>query len=768
MMTRHTGFRTILTMSVVLLAGCSSGGNNGNGNQPDNTSPVITLTGDNPQVIAFGEAYAELGATANDNRDGDLTASIVIDASAVDSAVPGTYQVTYDITDAAGNAATTVTRTVIYEDQTPPVITLIGDDPLVLTIGSAYTDPGANASDNVDGDISASITIDTSGVDTSTPGDYLVTYNVTDATGNAATEVTRRVTVQPPVPKEVEVTVDGDTKQLIFSWDDAEYVDYYRLFENPDGHSGFTQVGDDIPAETLTSRRDIAVHLFDWVDAQYIVEACNETGCSSSDVVTATDVVLDTIGYFKASNTGPRDLFGYEVALSADGTTLAVSALWERSSTTGINGDQIDNSANEAGAVYVFRLEGTSWAQEAYVKASNTEANDDFGFAIALSADGNTLAVSAVEEDSSAIGINGDQADNLEERAGAVYLFRFEGTSWAQQAYIKASNPGAFDGFGASVALSADGDTLAVSATGEDSSAAGVNGDQADNSAPQTGAAYLFRFDGNSWAQQAYIKASNPGEGDSFGWRVALSADGNLLAVGATGEGSNATGVNGVQTNNSYTFAGAVYVFRFDGASWAQQAYVKASNTGGLDRFGGDIALSADGTTLAVGAIWEESAATGINGDQADNSASEAGAVYLFRFNGVFWAQRAYMKASNTEANELFGVNVALSADGDTLAVGATAEGSRAIGINGDQSSNSAYAAGAVYLFRFDGILWAQHAYIKAANTEIRDRFSSAIAISADGNTLAVGAQSEDSGATGVNGVQVDNSADASGAVYVY
>ena len=100
------------------------------------------------------------------------------------------------------------------------------------------------------------------------------------------------------------MSVTGDIKTLNFSWSEPGYVDYYRLMENADGHSGFTQVGDDIPAGTLTVRRDIAVHLFDWVNAQYIVEACNVMGCSSSDVVTATDVMLDTIGYFKASNYG--------------------------------------------------------------------------------------------------------------------------------------------------------------------------------------------------------------------------------------------------------------------------------------------------------------------------------------------------------------------------------------------------------------------------------------------------------------------------------
>ena len=112
---------------------------NSSGPGKDTTAPVITLTGDNPLVIAVGEAYTEQGATASDNRDGNLTASIVINASAVDSSAPGTYEVTYNISDAAGNAATTVTRTVIYEDQTPPVISLEGSDPQIIDFGAAYT-----------------------------------------------------------------------------------------------------------------------------------------------------------------------------------------------------------------------------------------------------------------------------------------------------------------------------------------------------------------------------------------------------------------------------------------------------------------------------------------------------------------------------------------------------------------------------------------------------------------------------------------------------
>jgi hypothetical protein len=140
---------------------------------------------------------------------------------------------------------------------------------------------------------------------------------------------------------------------------------------------------------------------------------------------------------------------------------------------------------------------------------------------------------------------------------------------------------------------------------------------------------YVFSRSGSTWSQQAYVKASNTGADDSFGYSVALSADGNTLAVGATGEDSNAIGIGGDQTNNSAGQSGAVYVFSRSGSTWSQQAYVKASNTGADDGFGYSVALSADGNTLAVGATGEESNATGIGGDQTNNSAS-AGAVYLY------------------------------------------------------------------------------------------------------------------------------------------
>jgi hypothetical protein len=115
---------------------------------------------------------------------------------------------------------------------------------------------------------------------------------------------------------------------------------------------------------------------------------------------------------------------------------------------------------------------------------------------------------------------------------------------------------------------------------------------------------------------------------------------------------------------------------------------------------GAPVALSADGSILAVGAGNEASAATGIGGNQADNSAAAAGAVCMFKRSDTTWHQQAYVKASNTGANDSFGWSAALSADGSTLAVGATTEGSAALGINGNQADNSASNAGAVYVFR--------------------------------------------------------------------
>ncbi len=557
-------------------------------------------------------------------------------------------------------------------------------------------------------------------------------------------------------------------KTLRFTWNDVAGATYYRLLEDPDGSSGFQPVSGDIASGE--QQYDHVVPLHRRINARYIVQSCNSAGCTDSDTLFVDAALAQAIGYVKAANTGGADLFGTAVALSADGDTLAVGAPQEDSAVSGIDGNVNDNSAGNAGAVYVFmRDTGGAWSQQAYVKASNTGASDQFGWSLALSADGDTLAVAARDESSSATGLNGDQADDLAANAGAVYVFTRNAGQWSQQAYVKASNTGASDQFGWSLALSADGDTLAVGARYEDSAATGLGGDQSDDSVLNAGAVYVFVRDGNGdWSQQAYVKAANTGSWDQFGYAVALSADGDTLAVGASGEDSDATGLDGNQANDNAADSGAVYVFTRTAGFWSQQAYVKASNTGSGDRFGERVALSGDGDTLAVGAPGEDSDATGLNGDQTNDNAINSGAVYVFTRSGTTWSQQAYVKAANTETEDDFGRAIALSADGDTLAVGASLEDGTESGLHALDYLNGALDSGAAYVFTHESGAWSQQAYVKASNTEPSDRFGRSLALSSDGDSLVVGAPWEDSAATGLGGDQTDDSAGAAGAVYLY
>ena len=570
--------------------------------------------------------------------------------------------------------------------------------------------------------------------------------------------------VPQPVQASLELVQD---KTFRITWQTTPNAQSYRVLENSDGISGFTDISGELEAATTNFDRRVA--LFSRVNAQYQVQSCNDQGCVDSDPVMVTGTLDNAIGYFKASNTGEGDDFGGAISLSADGNTLAVGARKESSAATGINGNQNDDSAEISGAVYVFVRSDGLWQQQAYLKASNTGEGDNFGGAISLSADGNTLAVGAYREDSAETGINGEHNDDSLKNSGAVYVFVQNNGFWQQQAYLKASNTGVDDYFGWAASLSADGNTLAVGARKESSAATGINGNQNDDSVLNSGAVYVFVRSNGFWQQQTYLKASNTGVDDGFGRTASLSADGNTLAIGAPGENSAATGVNGDQSDDAPPISsGAVYVFvRLDGL-WQQQAYIKASNTAEFDGFSTAISLSADGNALAVGAPGEDSAATGINGDQRNNLIGASGAAYVFIRSGEVWQQQAYLKSSNTDANDLFGGAISLSADGKTLAVGAYREASAATGINGNQNSDSAVWSGAVYVFvRSDG-LWQQQAYLKASNTEGNDTFGWAASLSTDGKTLAVGAILEGSAATGINGDQNNNSVRVSGAVYVY
>lgn len=441
-------------------------------------------------------------------------------------------------------------------------------------------------------------------------------------------------------------------------------------------------------------------------------------------------------------------------------TVAAITVLVCASATRG----QVQHRGPEAPAPPKATITPTgAWKPKSsvYLKASNSKTNLQLGNAVALSADGNTLAVGSVQEDSGAKGINGNQNDHSAAGAGAVYVYVRGARGWEQQAYLKASNAESADGFGYSLSISADGNTLAVGANGEGSASTGINGNENDNSMPGSGAVYVFTRSASKWKQVAYVKASNTGEaddGDQFGYSVSLSGDGNTLAVGAIAEDSSATGINGNGADNSTPESGAVYVFTKVTGSWSQQAYVKPWNTtvrGAL--FGYSVGLSADGNTLAVGAYDEDGG---------------RGAVYAFTRNGNTWAQQMRLTASNAERGDSLGCSVAISNDGNTILAGAFDEDALLTGVQspgmGAHDEQDDSSVGAAYVFARSGGKWSQDAYIKAFNARVNDQFGWALAISGDGNTLAIGSHLEDSKATGLDGDQTDPSAEDSGAVYVY
>jgi len=249
--------------------------------------------------------------------------------------------------------------------------------------------------------------------------------------------------------------------------------------------------------------------------------------------------------------------------LSADGNTLAASSYDEDGSSRQVNGP-MDKGRRGSGAIYVFIRSPQGWAQTAYLKASNAEAGDSLGYAIAISQDGNTIAGGAGDEDCLTPGINPPGCDNdvkTDLSTGAVYVFVRDGATWKQQAFIKSSHPNKEDWFGSRLNLSGDGNRLAVGAQLENGGSSGINGKQDDLTAEDSGALYLFTRSGTTWTQTAYIKAGKATAYDEFGSAMALSSDGKLMAVGARGDSSAAKGINGNQNDHSAPGAGAVYIF---------------------------------------------------------------------------------------------------------------------------------------------------------------------------------------------------------------
>lgn len=444
--------------------------------------------------------------------------------------------------------------------------------------------------------------------------------------------------------------------------------------------------------------------------------------------------------YLKASNTGTSDAFGDAVAISGD--TIVIGAPGEAS---GRPGDQSDNSTSGSGAVYVYVRDAGGWRQQAYLKANRPASQAYFGGSVAIS--GDTIAIGASAEQGSVEGLY---------ESGAVYIFVRQGETWTQQAYLRSANIGGGDQFGNAVALS--GNTLVAGAHFEDSNATGVNGNGADNSASASGAAYIFVREGTAWRQEAYLKASNtypsngPESGTQFGSAVAISGD--TVVIGAEREASGASGVNGEQNDRSKEHSGAAYVFERWQGNWSQQAYLKGIPSETYAGFGGAVAISGD--IIAIGA--------------QDHGTSSQGAAYVFTRRGGNWSPTSVLVSGNPGPADFFGSSVAIS--GSTILVGASYEHTDATGVDDPDFARVSYAAGGAYVFTPDGTGWLRRTYLKASNNNEGmgffpgDRFGTSVAIS--GDYAVVGAVGEDSGATGINGNQTDESRADSGAAYLF
>jgi len=504
------------------------------------------------------------------------------------------------------------------------------------------------------------------------------------------------------------------------------------------------------PITTLSVGEPSAVSLR--IGANLIKLTAIHAGMSKPYEVTVTRLPTVQQAYIKAQNadTGWGDSFGTALAMSGD--TLVIGVPFDDSAASGIGGDSGSGAMADSGSVQVYRRVGATWAFEAYIKAANPDAGDRFGTSVAL--DGDRLVVGAPYESSWPTSVQRGTPDNTWPESGAAYVFARQNGQWRQTAVLKAASGDAGDRFGQAVAVS--GGSIAIGCPGEDSSATGINANQASNNALQSGAVYVFADRFGTWRPQVFLKASNAEAGDLFGSAVSLSAD--TLVVGAPGEASKAAGVGGSQANNAAPGSGAGYVFTRSGATWSQQSYLKASNPDAGDHFGGALAIAGD--QVVAGASGEDG-----NGlSQLDNSRTDAGAAYVFARAGGVWVQQGYLKASAADAMDEFGAAVALR--GSLTLVGAPGESSGNAGINADPLDNGQPSSGAAYLFARKGSAWAIAAYLKASNPDANDQFGATLAF--DGNTAVVAAPSEGSQAVLVGGDQADNTQAGAGAAYAF
>jgi len=382
----------------------------------------------------------------------------------------------------------------------------------------------------------------------------------------------------------------------------------------------------------------------------------NIAGSSSSGDFQGIQIAKAT-----ASDGEAGDGFATTLTLSSDGTTLVIGASGE------------DDNGAGAGAVYVYNYDGSAWSETTKITPTDASGGDFFGTTTSLSSDGTVLAIGATG-------------------SSAVYVYNYDGSAWNQTTKLTAADgPGNYFANTKALSISANGTTIAVGARLDD--------DIASNS----GAVYVFDYDGSAWSQTVKLTASDGGESDWFGDSVSLNLDGTTLAVGAYLDDDVASD------------AGAVYIYNYDGSAWSETTKITAIDGAPSDFFGKAINLSNDGKTLAVGAPNE------------DDNARNSGAVYIFKYSINSWSQTAKIIATDGASDDVFGTYVNLNSDATAIAIGSP-------GSPLDDRKGSAY------IFNFSGGTWSQTHKVTAGDGVASDYFGRALSFSLDGKTLAVGA----------------------------
>ncbi|MCH7591250.1 MAG: FG-GAP repeat protein [Planctomycetes bacterium] len=346
-----------------------------------------------------------------------------------------------------------------------------------------------------------------------------------------------------------------------------------------------------------------------------------------------------------ASDAASGDGFGGSVSMSAD-TALV-----------GARGDHCA-AGPACGSAYVYRFNGTGWIEEQKLTASDAAPYAIFGNHVSVS--GNVAVVGSAGFE-------------------AVYVFRFNGTSWIEEQKLTPSDGRPNDFFGFSVSVSEN--TIWVGSPREFFNFCG--------------AAYVFRYDGNSWEEEQIFALSGLENSCGFGFSVSLSR--NTAVVGAFGDAC---------TKNVNEYCGSAYVYHFDGISWVEQQQLVASDANTGDDFGHSVSVSGD--TVVVGA------------QRADCSAGvDCGAAYVFRFNGTSWIQEQRLVASDASAGDRFGRPVSIS--GQKVAIGASY----------DDCATGA-DCGSAYMFRYDGTSWIQEQKVTAPDPEASHRYGFSVSQSDD------------------------------------